>query len=311
LNSAIGGGSPVAANVGEVNLYPVNGFPGAPAATDAVCGSGNFSFTGLPAGNYAVEFISRDTRAVPVREWFDDWRFVFDAETLTLTDGVPYVFGDIVLEHRHINPYRVFGASRFATAVAIGQPGSPDGADRHVIIVNGLTFPDALSAGPCAGRDASPMLMVTANSIPPETQAELDRLDPDLITIIGGTGSIAAGIASQISGLGVSVDRLVGERWKSPAHALSVHVRSDGSARQHPRQPRQPRRRGRAGWRYRLVERRGRIAHTLRDPRRMLMPFVTTGVRVIALEAAMSIANTLAVSPATAYAVRRATDRCR
>lgn len=194
----IGGGSPVAANVGEVNLYPVNGFPGAPAATDAVDGSGNFSFAGLPAGNYEVEFISRDTRALPVREWFDDWRFVFDAATVTLTDGVPYAFGDIVLEQRQINPYRVFGANRFATAVAIGQPGSPDGADRHVIIVNGLTFPDALSAGPYAGRDASPMLMVTATSIPPETLAELNRLDPYLITIIGGTGVVSSEVEAQL-----------------------------------------------------------------------------------------------------------------
>lgn len=193
-----GGGSPVVANAGTVSVYPVDGWPGAAASTAVVGPDGTFSFAGLPAGDYEVEFISTDTRALPVREWFDDFRFVFDADTVTLTDGVPYPFGDVVLGQRQFNQYRVAGDNRFATAVAIGQPLSPDGADRHVIIVNGLTFPDALSAGPYAGRDASPVLMVTATSIPPETLAELTRIDPYLITIVGGTGVVSAAVETQL-----------------------------------------------------------------------------------------------------------------
>ncbi|MBA4246784.1 MAG: hypothetical protein C0444_00600 [Microbacterium sp.] len=193
-----GGGAPVPANAGYVNLYPANAWPGAASGTATVDGSGNFAITGQPAGNYDVEFVSTDTRNLPVREWFNDWRFHFDAQAITLADSTPYNFGDVVLGERQFNSYRVAGENRFATAVEIGRPVSPDGADRHVIIVNGLTFPDALSAGAFAGREASPMLMVTSTSIPSETLAELERLDPYAITIIGGTGVVSAAVEAQL-----------------------------------------------------------------------------------------------------------------
>jgi putative cell wall-binding protein len=193
-----GGGAPVAANAGYVNLFPDGAWPGAATATASVDGSGNFTFAGQPAGNYDVEFVSTDTRNLPVREWHNDWRFHFDADAITLSDGSAFSFGDVVLEPRQFNSYRVSGANRYATAVEISKLASVDGADRHIIIVNGLTFPDALSAGAFAGREGSPVLMVTSTSIPPETLAELNRLDPFAITIVGGTGVVSAAVQAQL-----------------------------------------------------------------------------------------------------------------
>lgn len=193
-----GGGAPVAANAGYVNLFPQNAWPGAAAGTATVDSGGNFTIAGLPAGSYDVEFVSTDTRNLPVREWHDNWRFFFDAEPINLVDGSPFAFGDVILEERQFNSYRVSGANRFATAVEINKQSSPDGADRHIIIVNGLNFPDALSAGALAGREGSPMLMVTSTSIPPETLEELDRLDPYAITIVGGTSVVSAAVQAQL-----------------------------------------------------------------------------------------------------------------
>ncbi len=193
-----GGGSPVAANAGSVNLYPQNAWPGAPSATATIDGSGNFTISGLPAGSYDVEFVSTDTRSLPVREWYDDRRFFFDADPITLVDGTAFGFGDVVLGQRQFNSYRVSGANRFATAVEISKQANADGADRPIIIVNGLNFPDALSAGAFSGLNGAPVLMVTSTSIPPETLAELDRLDPYAITIVGGPSVVSAAVQAQL-----------------------------------------------------------------------------------------------------------------
>lgn len=192
------GGAPVAVNEGYVNFYVQNAFPGAPVATVPIDSMGNFTRGGLPAGSYDVEFVSTDSRFLPVRSWYPDRLFAFQSIAITLVDATAFTFGDVVIFSRVMLKVRTFGENRFATAVAISALSNPDGADRHVIIVNGLNFPDALSAGASASFAGSTVLMVTATSIPPETLAELDRLDPIGIRIVGGTAVVSTAIESQL-----------------------------------------------------------------------------------------------------------------
>jgi putative cell wall-binding protein len=85
---------------------------------------------------------------------------------------------------------RLAGANRYDTATAVSRTAFPQGADT-VYLATGSTFPDALAAVPVAGRNAAPILLTpTANTLPAAVQAELRRLDPDRVVLLGGTGVV-------------------------------------------------------------------------------------------------------------------------
>ncbi|MFE6967569.1 cell wall-binding repeat-containing protein [Agromyces sp. NPDC057679] len=86
---------------------------------------------------------------------------------------------------------RIGGADRYATALAISKRFFPDGADR-VYVATGANFPDALAASPVAGINHAPLIIVPPSGLTPAIRAELTRLDPTSIHILGGTGVISA-----------------------------------------------------------------------------------------------------------------------
>jgi putative cell wall-binding protein len=85
---------------------------------------------------------------------------------------------------------RLAGADRYATAAAISQatfaPGVP-----IAYVATGLNFPDALAGAAAAGKVGAPVLLVTRSSIPPVIIAELKRLKPARIVILGATGVVS------------------------------------------------------------------------------------------------------------------------
>lgn len=161
--------------------------------------NGNFTASGLGEGTYTVAFFSRQDPALPVREWYNQDQLQKDADVVTLTTDTPFDFGTVVLGERSLDVTRIAGADRFATAVALSQYRWADGAGPRVYIVNGLDFPDALSAGALAARGGV-LLPVTPTSIPAVVQAELTRLDPSSILIIGGTGAVSNAVRTQLAG---------------------------------------------------------------------------------------------------------------
>jgi putative cell wall-binding protein len=219
-----GGGSPVPANSGEVQFFSQSSPVLEPAATAFLTPSGTFSLnSGLPAGQYSVAFISRDTRAFPVREWFNNQFDLLGSDTVTLVDDAAFPFGDVVLEQRTIVTERLAGANRYATAAAVSERYAIDGAVRDIVIVNGQNFPDALGAGPIASRFGGPLLMVTTNAIPADTVAELERLTPRTITIVGGTGVVSAAVEAQLAtyvGGAENVTRIAGANRYATSRAV-------------------------------------------------------------------------------------------
>ncbi len=118
---------------------------------------------------------------------------------------------------------RLWGADRFATAAAISQHSHPAGAD-VVYVANGLGFADALAGGPAAAGDGAPLLLVTTDAIPSATAAELTRLSPSRIFILGGSGVVSAEVETQLAGYASqSVQRLWGADRFATAAAISQH----------------------------------------------------------------------------------------
>jgi putative cell wall-binding protein len=123
---------------------------------------------------------------------------------------------------------RLAGATRYETAAAISAdtfaPGVP-----VAYVATGANFPDALAGTPPAGHYGGPVLLTGANELPGAVAAELDRLQPARIVILGGDGavsdSVEAGLARFTAG---SVTRLSGaDRY---ATAVVVSRASFGSS---------------------------------------------------------------------------------
>ena len=66
-------------------------------------------------------------------------------------------------------------------------------------VATGENFPDAPRAATAAAEADGPVLLVRSNSIPATTAAELTRLGPSTIVIVGGPGAISYGAQSSLA----------------------------------------------------------------------------------------------------------------
>lgn len=91
---------------------------------------------------------------------------------------------------------RVAGTDRYRTAAVIAQEW--DSSD-IVLLASGRDYPDALSAAAAAGVEGAPVLLTRPHGLPGATQAELERLNPSTIFVIGGTSAISDDAANEAS----------------------------------------------------------------------------------------------------------------
>lgn len=107
---------------------------------------------------------------------------------------------------------RLAGNSRYTTAIEISQAAFPDPITSTpvVLIASGANFPDALSAGPVAAALGGPLLLTNPTSLPAEVVTEINRLNPDEIIVVGGTGSVSAAVYTALSGLAPAIKRVGG-----------------------------------------------------------------------------------------------------
>jgi putative cell wall-binding protein len=94
------------------------------------------------------------------------------------------------------NVQRLAGADRFATSVAISA--ATFTKSQTVYLATGRTFPDALGGGPASATLPGALLLVNSTSIPPVVAAELQRLGPERVVILGGTGAVSADVITQV-----------------------------------------------------------------------------------------------------------------
>ncbi len=120
--------------------------------------------------------------------------------------GGPAVISDGVLSR--LRPYatsgtvtRLAGSDRYATSVAVSVATTGADAPRTVYVATGANFPDGLAGTPAAARANGPLLIVPGGTLPGNVAAELRRLNPPRIVILGGTGSVSASMAAQIAAL--------------------------------------------------------------------------------------------------------------
>jgi len=118
---------------------------------------------------------------------------------------------------------RIGGADRYATAAAISRATFAPGL-ATAYLATGLTFPDALVGGAAAARAGSPVLLTQPAGLPASTEAELRRLAPQRIVVLGGTGAVSDGVVVRLRTLATTgtVTRLAGADRYATAVAVSA-----------------------------------------------------------------------------------------
>lgn len=117
---------------------------------------------------------------------------------------------------------RLAGPDRFATAAAVSAARfTPDVGVAYV--ATGSAFPDALAAGPAAAADRGPLLLVARDSVPEPTAAELSRLRPGRIVVVGGPAAVSPAVEAQLAAWSSGgVRRVAGDDRYATAAALSA-----------------------------------------------------------------------------------------
>jgi putative cell wall-binding protein len=131
---------------------------------------------------------------------------------------------------------RVAGIDRFATAAAIAGEWTEAST---VFLATGLNYPDAIAAGPAATVSGSPVLLTRPDSLPAPTHRELERLQPDLVVLLGGPAAISPALEEGLRTRYTEVMRIGGSdrygtaaqlsAWSFEAGVDVVYV-ADGSA---------------------------------------------------------------------------------
>ncbi|SEH96485.1 Putative cell wall binding repeat 2 [Leifsonia sp. CL147] len=107
-----------------------------------------------------------------------------------------------------IETTRIAGADRWTGSVLASKAAFPTTAP-VVYVANGETFPDALSASAAAGMEGGPLLLTPGGSLSDVTRAEIQRLKPSRIVVVGGEAAVASAVSNQLASL-ASVTRIAG-----------------------------------------------------------------------------------------------------
>lgn len=123
--------------------------------------------------------------------------------------------------------FRVAGANRYATAVAASQALYTDEVlatfpVEVAFVASGVNYPDALAATSLVPLFGPMLLVPPTGTVPAVVKTELNRLNPDFVVIIGGTGAVSAGVESQLAAI-AETDRVDGvDRYDTAAYAAVI-----------------------------------------------------------------------------------------
>ncbi|MDH6181902.1 sugar phosphate isomerase/epimerase/putative cell wall-binding protein/glucose/arabinose dehydrogenase [Microbacteriaceae bacterium SG_E_30_P1] len=170
-------------------------------------GSGSPSFRNLGEGDVPLQEILAAGVAADVNYFVMEYDRAADGESFAADGfeyltGIPAGSGDVVVD-------RVAGANRYEVSVNISQAAYPETAP-VVYVASGENYPDALSAGPAAAFEGGPLLLVKPGELPGTVGAEIERLAPEKIVVVGGPMSVDDDVFYELSGMAEETIRVAG-----------------------------------------------------------------------------------------------------
>ncbi|WP_346870088.1 family 10 glycosylhydrolase [Clostridium sp. UBA5119] len=102
------------------------------------------------------------------------------------------------------------GLNRYETSVKVSKEGWSSA--NTVLLVNGYANADGLVATPLASAYGAPIILSEKNSLPSETKAEIKRLNPSKVILIGGKTVLSDSLKKQLQEIkpNLDIDRIGG-----------------------------------------------------------------------------------------------------
>jgi putative cell wall-binding protein len=100
------------------------------------------------------------------------------------------------------------GTDRYDTAIKISQAGFAAGVE-GVVLATGENFPDALAAAPLAAAYGGPLLLTHSSYLDETTRAEIVRLQPQTIFVVGLEAAVVTQVAAAFPELAATPERIV------------------------------------------------------------------------------------------------------
>lgn len=120
---------------------------------------------------------------------------------------------------------RYAGADRYATAVTVSRAAFPTGTTPDTVyLATGEAFADALSASAAAAATNGAVLLTPRDRLPAVVRAEIVRLAPASVVVLGGVGAVSAGVMTAVTPLAPSVTRVAGTTRYATSRALVRHA---------------------------------------------------------------------------------------
>src|SRR5699024_1619338 len=92
---------------------------------------------------------------------------------------------------------RLAGDDRYATAATISEVYDP--GVNAVFVATGEVYADSMSGAPISVAIGGPIVLTQPDNLPDPTIAELERLDPERIIVLGGTVAVSTQVESALA----------------------------------------------------------------------------------------------------------------
>lgn len=93
---------------------------------------------------------------------------------------------------------RMSGPDRYATSAEVSERSFRPGVTT-AYVASGVEYADALAGAPLAAANRAPVLLVQPGRITDEVAAELERLDPQSITVLGGASAVRSSVLADLA----------------------------------------------------------------------------------------------------------------
>jgi len=118
---------------------------------------------------------------------------------------------------------RLAGADLGGTSAAVSARAFPDGTET-VYVATASDFPDGTVAGAAASIAGGPLLLTAPGSISEAALAELDRLAPQEVVVVGTVAAVSDGVLAQIAAHGPAPTRVSGADRYATAVAVAAQL---------------------------------------------------------------------------------------
>ena len=123
---------------------------------------------------------------------------------------------------------RLAGDDPGATSAAISARAFPDGA-QTVYVATAADFPDGIAAGAAAGIGSAPLLLTAGDRMSDAALAELDRLAPQSVRVVGNAAAVSDSVLAQIDAHGPTPTRVSGPDRYATAVAVAAQLVTSGA----------------------------------------------------------------------------------